>query len=288
MRVGSRLAVLWYSARYQPVVPIRAWEGQTLIRGGRLHPIATNAQATRTRKPTVIRSMKSTPRHDGSVCGSGGLPSNLPSPDPSNFCIAQCMALAPVAVNGPDPLPRGRTIPAMLANVRNLTTARATRSSLGVAVVAVAMIALGTLIIAVLEQVDRDPRRLGGLPRRGRRRRFPRRDRARGRHGRRLVPGLRPVVHGAAPLARGHRHERAAQPRPGPHRRPRRRPTRGARPGACRRGGPAGDRGDRPVRRQPIAGNGREHRSGRRRGRRAARPRCRSRASLDRARWRLP
>ena len=45
----------------------------------------------------------------------------------------------------------------MLANARNLTAAWATRSTLRVAVVAVAMIALGTLIIAVLEQVTEIP-----------------------------------------------------------------------------------------------------------------------------------
>ena len=90
------------------------------MRGGRLHPIATNAQA-------------------------------------SELLHGSCMALAASTVNGPDAPPFGRTIPAMLANARNLTTAWATRSTLRVAVVAVAMIALGTLIIAVLEQVTEIP-----------------------------------------------------------------------------------------------------------------------------------
>src|SRR6187200_2202806 len=67
------------------------------------------------------------------------------------------MALVGAGVNGPVPLLLGRTIPTMLANARNLTTAWATRSTLRVAVVAVFMIALGTLIIAVLEQVTEIP-----------------------------------------------------------------------------------------------------------------------------------
>ena len=177
----------------------------------------------------------------------------------------------------------------MLANVRNLTAARATRSSLW-------------------------------RGRRGRRHDRPRHaDHRRPRTGRprsptprrstssavvvvgslggtvpavvtavAVVPGLRPAVHRAALLAGGHRPERAAQPRPGPDRRPRRRSARGARSGACGRGGPARDRGDRPVRRQPTPGDGGEHRGGRRRRRRTDRPRCRSRARLDRARWRRP
>ena len=45
----------------------------------------------------------------------------------------------------------------MLANVRNLTAGREGRSSLWVATVAIAMTALGTLIIAVLEQVTEIP-----------------------------------------------------------------------------------------------------------------------------------
>ena len=45
----------------------------------------------------------------------------------------------------------------MLPNARNLTAPWATRSTLRVAVIATAMIALGTLIIAVVEQVTEIP-----------------------------------------------------------------------------------------------------------------------------------
>ncbi len=67
------------------------------------------------------------------------------------------MALARVVVNGPDPLGRGRTIPAMLPYVQNVASKAGTRSSLGVALVALVAIALGTLVIAILEQTTEIP-----------------------------------------------------------------------------------------------------------------------------------
>jgi K+-sensing histidine kinase KdpD len=45
----------------------------------------------------------------------------------------------------------------MLSNVRDLTTVRPTRSSVGVGVVAVVSIALGTLVIAALEEATKIP-----------------------------------------------------------------------------------------------------------------------------------
>jgi two-component system sensor histidine kinase KdpD len=67
------------------------------------------------------------------------------------------MAVRPAVVNDPDPGHDGRTIAAMLANVRNLTAVRAAPSWLGIGLLSAAMIALGTLAIALLERATEIP-----------------------------------------------------------------------------------------------------------------------------------
>ena len=126
---------------------------------------------------------------------------------------------------------------------------RPARPSAGSVVLAVASVGLvATVVIAVARTGDRDPRRLGGLSRRDRRRG----DRWAGpcrrhRDGARRVPRLRPAVHGAPAVTRDLGPGRAAQPRPGAHRRARGRAAGSARSSARGRGRPPGDRGDRAL-----------------------------------------